>query len=66
MISILLRRLYLRLSYRTGLSRDFRPGMQARIPLSFSAEPVGVVATVGDQPVGEGQAAHHRASADVV
>jgi hypothetical protein len=34
---ISLRRLYLRLSYRTGWSCDFRPGMQARMPLSFKA-----------------------------
>ena len=33
MISMRLRRLYLRLSYLKGLLRDFRPGMQGAIPL---------------------------------
>lgn len=37
MISMRLRRLYLRLSYLTGFLRFFRPGMQARIPLSCNA-----------------------------
>ena len=37
MISILLRRLYRRLSYFTVFLRCFRPEMQARIPLSFNA-----------------------------
>ena len=39
MISIRLRRLYLRLSCFTVAFRCFRPGMQAqaRIPLSFNA-----------------------------
>ncbi len=37
MISIRLRRLYRRLSYRTAVLRCFRPGIQARIPLSFNA-----------------------------
>src|SRR6056297_194210 len=37
MISIRLRRLYRRLSYFTAFLRDFRPGMQTFIPLSFKA-----------------------------
>src|SRR6056297_3541837 len=37
MISIRLRRLYRRLSYFTVFLRDFRPGMQTFIPLSFKA-----------------------------
>ena len=44
MISMRLRRLYRRLSYLTGLDRDFRPGMQGLMPfcdivrLKLSAE----------------------------
>ena len=34
---IRLRRLWRRLSYLTGVLRCFRPGIQARIPLSFRA-----------------------------
>ena len=37
MISMRLRLLYRRLSYLTALLRDFRPGMQTSIPLSFKA-----------------------------
>ena len=37
MISIRLRCLYRRLSYFTAFLRDFRPGMQTFIPLSFNA-----------------------------
>jgi len=37
MISMRLRRLYLRLSYLTVFLHCFRPGMQARIPLSCNA-----------------------------
>jgi hypothetical protein len=36
MISMRLRRLYLRLSYLIAVLRFFRPGMQARIPLSWA------------------------------
>jgi len=41
MISIRLLRLYRRLSYLTGLSRDFRPGMQG-LPPPFQTGPHGI------------------------
>ncbi len=80
MISMRLRRLYLRLSYLTAFLRDFRPGMQTFIPLSFNAslsqsalagslEPValtGSIAPVGQQPVRLRQAAQQRRRARVV
>lgn len=52
MISIRLRRLYRRLSYLTGWSGDFRPGMQGSIPFRLQSvpEPIGVIAPVVQQP----------------
>lgn len=37
MISMRLRRLYFRLSYLTGFTRDLRPGMQGFVPFSSRA-----------------------------
>lgn len=37
MITMRSRRLHLRLSYMTAVLRDFRPGTQTFIPLSFNA-----------------------------
>ena len=68
MISMRLRRLYRRLSYLTGVLRCFRPGMQARIPLSCNAslEPVSIIAAVAKQPPDVWQAAQQSPRADVI
>ena len=68
MISIRLRRLYRRLSCLMGWPRDFLPRMQGLIPFIFKgfAKPIGIVAPVGQKPVGLGQAAQQRCGAGIV
>lgn len=68
MISIRLRRLSRRLSSFTGLPRDFRPGMRGFMPLSLQrfSEPVGVIASISQQPLRLRQAAQQGRSAGIV
>ena len=68
MISIWLRRLYLRLSYLTVFLRCSRPGMHGRIPFVFQrfSEPVSVIAAVAEQPIDLRYAAQQCSCADVI
>jgi len=53
MISMRLRRLYLRLSYLMAFLRDFRPGGTNLYFLVFQrvSQPVGIIAPIGQYPI---------------
>ena len=68
MISMRLRLRYRRLSYFTGLMRDFRPGIAGRYALCLKGVPVPVrvIATIGEHPLRLGQIVQQLCSAGII